>query len=86
VTPISVDCRRTDAGWECSVTVGDDPGATSDEVTVTVGVWSGWRPAALSPPRSFVTRSPSCWHASRASRSCAAPAPLIGQRVESTIA
>lgn len=30
----SVTCEPTDGGWRCSVTVGDDPAATSHEVLV----------------------------------------------------
>jgi hypothetical protein len=29
-----VDCRDAGGGWSCSVTVGDDPNATTHEVTV----------------------------------------------------
>jgi len=30
----TVRCEPTDGGWQCSVTVGDDPGATVHDVTV----------------------------------------------------
>jgi hypothetical protein len=35
MTPVRVDCRRAEAGWTCSVTVGDDEAATHCEVNVT---------------------------------------------------
>jgi hypothetical protein len=35
MTPVRVDCRRAEAGWTCSITVGDDDAATQHEVSVT---------------------------------------------------
>jgi hypothetical protein len=35
MTPVRVDCRRAEAGWTCSITVGDDEAATHHEVSVT---------------------------------------------------
>jgi hypothetical protein len=32
---LTVDCRRGDGDWQCDVTVGDDPAATSHAVTVS---------------------------------------------------
>jgi hypothetical protein len=32
---LDVACRRTDGGWSCRVTVGDDAGATTHDVTVS---------------------------------------------------
>ncbi len=29
-----VSCQPSEGGWQCSITVGDDPGATSHEVSV----------------------------------------------------
>jgi hypothetical protein len=36
--PVQVDCRRTERGWSCTVTVGDDAAATRHEVTVVADV------------------------------------------------
>jgi hypothetical protein len=33
--PLDVSCVRTGEGWGCRVTVGDDAGATTHEVTVS---------------------------------------------------
>ncbi len=39
-SPIEVHCDRSDGGWLCRVTVGDDPAATTHDVEVTDGdVW-----------------------------------------------
>jgi hypothetical protein len=35
MTPVRVDCRRAEAGWTCSITVGDDEAATHHVVSVT---------------------------------------------------
>jgi hypothetical protein len=34
MTEPMVSCRPANAGWHCTVTLGDDPGATTHEVTV----------------------------------------------------
>lgn len=49
--PIRVDCRRADAGWSCSVTVGADAGATTHEVEVTSEVLGRLAPGDLEPTR-----------------------------------
>jgi len=51
VTPLRVDCRRTEVGWSCGVTVGDDARATEHEVAVTDGVLARLAPADGDPTR-----------------------------------
>ena len=47
--PLSVDCREANGGWSCSVTVGDDAGATRHEVQVTADVLERLAPGAVEP-------------------------------------
>ena len=51
MTPLRVDCRQADGGWSCSVTVGDDAGATTHEVGVTNEVLGRLTPGDLEPTR-----------------------------------
>lgn len=41
-----VACRPADAGWHCTVTLGDDAGATTHEVTVDREVLEDLAPGA----------------------------------------
>ena len=50
-TPISVRCEPTDDGWRCSVTVGDDPAATTHEVTVRSDAFAELAPAGVDVER-----------------------------------
>ena len=43
-----VDCEELDAGWRCTVTVGDDPAATRHEVTVDGAVLADLAPGATA--------------------------------------
>jgi hypothetical protein len=47
-----VSCRPADTGWHCTVTLGDDPGATTHEVTVDREVLEDMAPDA--PPEELV--------------------------------
>jgi hypothetical protein len=49
MTPLAVSCRTSEAGWTCSVTVGDDPGATHHEVEVGVADLERLAPDAKDP-------------------------------------
>jgi hypothetical protein len=49
MTPLTVNCMRTDAGWVCSVTVGDDPAATHHEVAVASDVLERLAPGEVEP-------------------------------------
>jgi hypothetical protein len=51
MTPLHVDCRRTDSGWSCSVTVGDDPEATQHEVAVATDALVRLAPGDDEPTR-----------------------------------
>ena len=51
MTPLRVDCHRTEAGWSCGVTVGDDARATEHEVAVTDDVLARLAPADADPSR-----------------------------------
>ena len=53
---LSVDCQPRDGDFVCSVRVGDDPGATTHEVTVKQEVLERLNPGAPDPP-SLVSRS-----------------------------
>ena len=46
---IDVACRQTDAGWMCTVRVGDDAGATRHDVAVQTSVLERLHPAAADP-------------------------------------
>jgi len=46
---VTVDCRPDANGWECSVSVGDDPGATQHHVGVGRDVLHRLRPGAADP-------------------------------------
>jgi hypothetical protein len=48
-SPVSVACRETGDGWSCLVRVGDDPAATTHEVTVSREVLARLRPDASAP-------------------------------------
>ena len=50
-----VACRPTEAGWHCTVTLGDDPGATTHEVQVDREVLDDLAPGA--PPEELVRAS-----------------------------
>ena len=41
-----VSCSPTEAGWHCTVTLGDDPGATTHEVSVDREVLEDLAPGA----------------------------------------
>ena len=47
--PVEVTCERTDTGWACRVTVGDDAGATTHLVTVRPETLAELRPGAEDP-------------------------------------
>ena len=51
MTPLTVDCTRTDAGWVCSVTVGDDLEATHHQVAVASDVLERLAPGEVEPTR-----------------------------------
>ena len=51
----SVTCKVTDGGWRCSVTIGDDPGATEHEVLVDRATLDDLAPGAT--PETLVTES-----------------------------
>jgi hypothetical protein len=51
VTPLRVDCRQTSSGWNCSVTAGEDAGATQHEVRVAADVLARLAPADVEPTR-----------------------------------
>ncbi len=54
IEPI-VECRATQDGWHCTVTLGDDPGATTHEVQVDREVLDDLAPGA--PPEELVRAS-----------------------------
>jgi hypothetical protein len=54
IEPI-VECRATAEGWHCTVTIGDDPGATTHEVQVDREVLDDLAPSA--PPEELVRAS-----------------------------
>ena len=43
-----VDCEELDSGWRCTVTVGDDPGATRHDVTVDESTLADLAPGATA--------------------------------------
>jgi hypothetical protein len=50
MTPrVSVACREAGDGWSCRVQVGDDPAATTHDVTVSREVLARLRPDASAP-------------------------------------
>jgi hypothetical protein len=55
VTEPIVACRPTEGGWHCTVTLGDDPGATTHEVHVDRDVLDDLAPGA--PPEELVRSS-----------------------------
>lgn len=46
---LDVACRATEAGWSCTMRVGDDPGATRHEVAVEASVLERLQPGAADP-------------------------------------
>ena len=50
-----VECRPTEDGWHCTVTLGDDPAATTHEVHVDREVLEDLAPGA--PPEELVRAS-----------------------------
>ena len=54
IEPI-VECRATEDGWHCTVTLGDDPAATTHEVQVDREVLDDLAPSA--PPEELVRAS-----------------------------
>ena len=44
--PLKVRCNSTDDGWQCSVTVGDDPAATTHAVSVDRATLDDMAPGA----------------------------------------
>jgi len=54
VTPV-VSCQPNESGWQCSVTIGDDPGATMHEVRVDRETLADLAPGA--PPEELVRLS-----------------------------
>jgi hypothetical protein len=48
-TSVSVDCQEATDGWTCRVRVGDDPAATTHDVTVTRDVLARLRPNVSAP-------------------------------------
>jgi hypothetical protein len=53
--PMTVRCEPTTDGWHCSVTVGDDPGATTHEVSVDRATLDDMAPGV--PPEELVRTS-----------------------------
>ena len=53
--PVSVSCDATDAGWRCSVTVGDDAAATEHVVEVDRATLDDLAPGAT--PEELVRES-----------------------------
>jgi hypothetical protein len=49
MTPLTVRCQPSGAGWTCAVTVGDDPGATHHEVDVSSAELERLHPGAQDP-------------------------------------
>jgi hypothetical protein len=47
--PLDVRCDPDGGGWRCAVTVGDDPAATSHEVSVTPETLASLAPGAADP-------------------------------------
>jgi hypothetical protein len=47
--PVTVECREAGDGWVCRVTVGDDAGSTTHEVTVSRDVLARLRPDDTAP-------------------------------------
>jgi hypothetical protein len=47
--PIDVRCDPDGDGWRCAVTVGDDPAATSHEVSVSAATLASLAPGATDP-------------------------------------
>ena len=48
---LEVVCRTEGTRWVCNVMVGDDPGATHHEVTVSRDLLAQLRPGAQEPDR-----------------------------------
>jgi hypothetical protein len=48
---VQVECRPGPAGWSCSVTVGDDVGATHHQVSVSGGTLAELAKGASEPTR-----------------------------------
>lgn len=46
---IGVACDPSDAGWDCQVVVGDDPGATRHSVSVTLAELAAFAPGERDP-------------------------------------
>lgn len=46
---LSVACRRAGAGWECTVTVGPEPGTTQHAVMVSDGTLRRLAPQSVDP-------------------------------------
>ncbi|HYN65216.1 MAG TPA: hypothetical protein VES36_11490, partial [Candidatus Limnocylindrales bacterium] len=51
MTQVRVECRPDQAGWSCSVTVGDDVGATHHQVSVSGGTLARIAPGVSEPTR-----------------------------------
>ena len=47
--PLAVRCDPDGVGWRCDVTVGDDPAATSHEVTMSAATLASLAPGAADP-------------------------------------
>ena len=49
MNPVTVRCQPDASGWTCTVTVGDDPGATQHEVAVAAADLQRLQPEAADP-------------------------------------
>ena len=49
MTPLTVRCQPSEAGWTCGVTVGDDAAATHHEVEVAASDLERLHPGAPGP-------------------------------------
>jgi hypothetical protein len=49
--PVAVSCHEAEDGWTCRVTVGDDAGATTHDVTVSRELLGQLRPGDATPDR-----------------------------------
>ena len=52
---IAVSCTPSDEGWRCEATLGDDPGATTHEVTIDRATADDLAPGV--PPEELVRAS-----------------------------
>jgi hypothetical protein len=49
VTPLAIVCEANDDGWDCAVTVGDDPAATMHTVHLDRSTFDELAPPGTTP-------------------------------------